>query len=89
MHLNKELKGERDISLIKILSFPVAMGYIVHRHENSVKMMYRPHRDDIVLNGFWDRLRFCTSMILPRSTPKAHVIAMHICLKYCSYLLLV
>ena len=62
MHLDKELKGERDISLIKILAFPVAMRFNVHRHEDSVKIMYRPQSDDIELNGFWDRLHFYTSI---------------------------
>ena len=40
MHLNKELKDERDISLIKILAFPVAMRFIVCRYEESVKMIF-------------------------------------------------
>ena len=71
VHLNKELKDERDISLIKILALSVAMRFIDYRHEYSVKIMYRPHRDYIVLNGLFDQLRFYTSMLLPRSTPKS------------------
>ena len=82
-------KGERDISLIKILAFPVAMRFNVHRHEDSFKIMYRPQSDDIELNGFWDRLHFYTSISYQGVHPKAHVIAMHTCLKYCSYLILV
>ena len=34
------MKGERDIRLIKILAFPVAMRFIVYRYEDSVKMMF-------------------------------------------------
>ena len=37
MHLNKELKVERDTSLIKILAFLAAMRFIVHRYEVSIK----------------------------------------------------
>ena len=62
VHLHKELKGERDISLIKILDFPVAMRFIVYRYKDSVKIMFLTSQGDfIVLNGFWNQLRFCTS----------------------------
>ena len=35
VHLNKELKGGRDISLIKILAFPVELPFILYRCKDS------------------------------------------------------
>ena len=69
--MHKELKGERDISLIKILDFPVAMRFIVYRYKDSFKMMFLTSQgDNIVLNGFWNQLRFCSSTLLRRSVLK-------------------
>ena len=40
MHLNEKLKGEIDMSLIKILAFLAAMRFIVYRYEDSVKIIF-------------------------------------------------
>ena len=37
---NKELKGKRDINLIKILAFPVSMQFSVYRFEVSVQTLF-------------------------------------------------
>ena len=60
---NKELKGERDINLIKLLAFPVAMRFIVYRYEESIKIMFLTK--ETRLHSYED-LR-----------PKANVIATH------------
>ena len=71
MHLNKELKGERDISLIKILAFPVAMQFIVYRYDDSVKIFF------LILcsMGFGIDCVFCTSILLQRGYTQKHMLS--------------